>query len=48
MKVILKSAHPEAYGDLEIECRELTREELTKYIEQTPETEKFVGTKQLQ
>ncbi len=45
MKVILKSAHPEAYGDLEIECRELTREELTKYIEQTPETEKFVGTK---
>ena len=45
MKVILKSAHPEQYGDLEIECRELTREELTTYIANTPESEKFVGTK---
>ena len=45
MKVILKSAHPEQYGDLEIECRELTREELTKLIEATPESEKFIGTK---
>ena len=45
MKVILKSAHPEEYGDLEIECRELTREELTEYIANAPAEDKFVGTK---
>ena len=45
MKVVLKSAHPEQYGDLEIECRELTREELTEYIANAPAQDKMVGTK---
>ncbi len=46
-KVTLKSAHPELYGDLIIECRELlSAEELTKYLASIPESEKFLAHKE--
>jgi hypothetical protein len=44
-KVILRSAHPEAYGDLEIECKVIANDEIGAYLATIPEEEKFVAAK---
>ncbi len=44
-KVILKSAHPEEYGDLEIECRIIPNEEIGAYLATISEDKKHVAYK---
>lgn len=44
-KIILKSAHPELYGDLEIECRVIENDEIGEYLESIPEEKKFYAYK---
>ncbi len=44
-KIILKSAHPELYGDLEIECRVIENDKIGKYLESIPEEKKFTAYK---
>ena len=44
-KIILKSAHPEEYPDLEIECRFIPNKEIGKYLSNIPESEKFYAYK---
>ena len=44
-KVILKSAHPEEYEDLEITCRVIPNEEITAYLASIPESDKFEAAK---
>ncbi len=44
-KVILKSAHPEEYGDLEITCKVIPNHEIGAYLETIPESEKCVASK---
>ena len=45
-KITLKSAHPEQYGDITIECREiLSAEEMVRFLESIPESEKFMASK---
>jgi hypothetical protein len=44
-KVVLKSVHPEQYGDLVIECRVIKNSEITKYLSSRPEESKSIGYK---
>ena len=44
-KIILKSANPEVYGDLEIECRVIENDKIGEYLKTIPEEKKFVGYK---
>ncbi len=44
-KVILKSAHPEEYGDLEIECRVIPNAEIGAYLATISEDKKHVACK---
>lgn len=44
-KVILKSAHPEEYGDLVIECRVIPNVEIGEYLATIPEDRKFYAHK---
>lgn len=44
-KIILKSAHPEQYPDLEIECKVIPREKIGEYLETIPEERKFYAHK---
>ena len=49
-KIILKSAHPELYGDLEIECRVIENNKIGEYLDSIPEDLKNVisnGKKQV-
>lgn len=44
-KIILKSANPQEYGDLVIECRVIENDQIGKYLESIPEERKFVAYK---
>lgn len=44
-KIILKSANPEQYGDIEIECRVIQNDEIGSYLESIPEERKFYAYK---
>ena len=44
-RVILKSAHPEEYGDLEIECRVIPNAEIGAYLATISEDKKHVASK---
>lgn len=44
-KIILKSVHPEVYGNLEIECRVIENDKIGEYLETIPEEKKFVAYK---
>ena len=44
-KVVLKSAHPESYPDMEIECLFIPNGEINSYISSIPEEERSVGYK---
>lgn len=44
-KIVLRSAHPEEYGDLEIEVRVLSNEEISAYLASIPDDKKFWATK---
>lgn len=44
-KIILKSAHPEFYPDLEVECRVLENDEIGEYVDNIPEERKFYASK---
>lgn len=44
-KVVLKSANPEEYGDLVIECRVIANEEIGDYVKSIPEERKFSAYK---
>lgn len=44
-KVVLKSARPEEYGDLVVECRVIPNEEIGTYLATIPEERKIVATK---
>ena len=44
-KIILKSANPEEYGDLVVECRVIENDKIGEYLETIPAERKFVGYK---
>ena len=44
-KIILKSANPEQYGDLIIECIVIENDKIGDYLETIPESKKIVGYK---
>lgn len=44
-KVILKSAHPEEYPDLVVECRVIQNDEIGSYLDTIPEERKFYAHK---
>lgn len=44
-KVVLKSTHPEVYGDLEVECRVIENTDISSYLESLPSENKFVAYK---
>lgn len=44
-KIILKSAHPEEYADLVIECRVIPNDKIGEYLENIPEERKFYAYK---
>lgn len=44
-KIVLKSANPEEYGDLVIECRVIENAKIGEYLESIPEEEKIVAYK---
>lgn len=44
-KVILKSAHPEEYPDLVIECRVIANDKIGEYLESIPNERKFYAYK---
>ena len=44
-KVILKSAHPEDYPDLVVECRVIPNDKIGEYLESIPEERKFYAHK---
>lgn len=44
-KIILKSAHPEEYGDLEVECKVIPNDQIGAYLTTIPEDRKIVGYK---
>lgn len=44
-KVVLKSANPEEYGDLVIECRVIPNDKIGEYLESIPEERKFTAYK---
>lgn len=44
-KIILKSANPELYGDLEIECRVIENDEIGEYLRSISEEKKFEAYK---
>ena len=44
-KVILKSTHPEEYGDLVIECLVIPNDQIGAYLATIPEERKFYAHK---
>lgn len=44
-KIILKSARPEEYPDLEVECKVIKNSEIGEYIRNIPEDKKFTAYK---
>lgn len=44
-KVVLKSTHPELYGDLVIECRVIGNDQIGEYLESIPGERKFIAYK---
>ena len=44
-KIVLKSAHPEEYPDLVIECRVIPNDKIGEYLESIPESKKFYAYK---
>lgn len=44
-KIILKSLHPEEYGDLEVECRVIENDKIGEYLDSLPESQKFIAYK---
>ena len=44
-KIILKSANPEEYEDLVVECRVIENDKIGEYLETIPAERKFVGYK---
>lgn len=44
-KIVLKSMHPELYGDLEVECTVIENDKIGEYLANIPEERKFIGYK---
>lgn len=44
-KIVLKSAHPEEYPDLVIECRVIPNDKIGEYLESIPDSKKFYAFK---
>ena len=44
-KIVLKSAHPEEYPDLVIECRVIPNDKIVEYLESIPNNKKFYAYK---
>lgn len=44
-RIILKSAHPEEYGDLVVECKRIENDKIGEYIESIPEERRFSAYK---